>query len=234
VGANEGGCAVAANPLENPDANSLILIKDEGRRSESSGKMTTEFHDGRYAAPPPWDIGHPQAAFRALADAGAIKGRVLDVGCGTGEHVLMAATLGCEATGVDLVAVALQTARDKARHRGLTARFLQWDALNLAGLSQAYDTVLDSGLFHNLDDHDRVVFARGLQAVTTPGASYFMLCRSDEDPHDPLRAPRMITQEEIRTSFAAGWRIDSIERSSIAIRISPHSLGAWLAAFIRT
>ena len=41
-----------------------------------------------YATTPPWDIGRPQPAFLALAEASAIQGRVLDVGCGTGEHRL--------------------------------------------------------------------------------------------------------------------------------------------------
>lgn len=195
--------------------------------------VNPKFHDGRYVTPPPWDIGRPQPAFRALADAGAIKGRVLDVGCGTGEHVLMAASAGLEATGVDIVASALQLARDKARSRGLAACFLQRDALDLAGLSQTYDTVIDSGLFHNLDDHDRVLFARSLGAVTVPGAAYFMLCRSDEDPNDPFRDPRMITQGEIRASFADTWRVDSIAGATFEIGVNPYSFHAWLAALIR-
>jgi 2-polyprenyl-3-methyl-5-hydroxy-6-metoxy-1,4-benzoquinol methylase len=69
-----------------------------------------------YASLPPWDIGRPQPAFLALADAGAIRGRVLDVGCETGEHVLMAAGLGLDATGVDLASNALHTAKQKARN----------------------------------------------------------------------------------------------------------------------
>ena len=47
--------------------------------------------DAAYSGTPPWDIGRPQPAFLALAEAGALRGRVLDVGCGTGEHTLMAA-----------------------------------------------------------------------------------------------------------------------------------------------
>ena len=46
-------------------------------------------HDDLYASRPPWDIGHSQPAFKALAEQGVLRGRVLDVGCGTGEHALM-------------------------------------------------------------------------------------------------------------------------------------------------
>jgi SAM-dependent methyltransferase len=42
-----------------------------------------------------------------LADSGALRGRVLDVGCGTGENTLMAATASLDATGIDLAADAL-------------------------------------------------------------------------------------------------------------------------------
>jgi SAM-dependent methyltransferase len=88
-----------------------------------------------YSSPPPWDIGRPQPAFLALADAGAIRGRVLDVGCGTGEHVLMAAGLGLDATGVDLASTALHAAKEKARDRERTARFLLRDARSESKIS---------------------------------------------------------------------------------------------------
>src|SRR6185295_14592486 len=74
---------------------------------------------------PPWDIGRSQPAFAELAERGLLAGRVLDAGCGTGEHTLMAAALGREATGFDVAATAIAIAITKARDRGLEARFLR-------------------------------------------------------------------------------------------------------------
>jgi cyclopropane fatty-acyl-phospholipid synthase-like methyltransferase len=185
-----------------------------------------------YASRPPWDIGRPQSAFRALADAGAIHGRVLDVGCGTGEHVLMAAALGLDATGVDLAGTALHVAEQKARERSLTARFLLWDARKLAELDESFDTVLDCGLFHLFDDHDRATFADSVRSVLRPGGRYFMLCFSHQQPGE--WGPRRVTQDEIRAAFADGWQVDSIKPATINITIPPHGIRAWLASLTRT
>src|SRR3974390_1581725 len=114
--------------------------------------------DSFYTGTPPWEIGRPQPAFLALADEGTIRGRVLDVGCGTGEHALMAAALGLDATRIDSTAAAIARAGAKARERGLAVRFLVWNALELSALGESFDTVLDSGLFHVFSDDDRRLF----------------------------------------------------------------------------
>jgi SAM-dependent methyltransferase len=185
-----------------------------------------------YASPPPWDIGRPQPAFLALADAGAVRGRVLDVGCGTGEHALMAAGFGLDATGVDLADNALHTAREKARYRGLTARFLLHDARKLADLGESFDTVLDCGLFHIFTDDDRAAFVGSLRSAVQPGGRYFMLCFSDQEPGD--WGPRRVTRGEIEAAFAVGWRVDSIEPATIDITTDPDGIRAWLVALTRT
>jgi SAM-dependent methyltransferase len=190
-----------------------------------------EDFDALYTGTPPWDIGRPQPAFQALAEAGALRGRVLDVGCGTGEHALLAAELGLGATGVDVAAAAIDAARAKAAERGLAARFVVGNALELPALGERYDTVLDSGLFHVLDDHDRPAYVASLAAVTRPGGRCYVLCFSDRQPG--VFGPRRVTQDELRASFAVGWRVETIQEATIDTVGVPGAVQAWLATITR-
>jgi SAM-dependent methyltransferase len=190
-----------------------------------------EDFDALYAGTPPWDIGRPQPAIQALAEAGALRGRVLDAGCGTGEHALLAAAMGLEAVGVDVAAAAIAAARAKARDRGLPARFLVGNALELAGLGEQFDTVIDSGLYHVLDDHDRPAYVASLAAVTRPGGRLYLLCFSDRQPGGS--GPRRVSQDELRSSFAGGWRVASIEPATIDSTVTSVPMLAWLATAVR-
>ncbi len=198
---------------------------------DSRRPRTREDFETYYADKPPWDIGRPQPAFLALAQAGAIRGRVLDVGCGTGEHVLMAAAMGLDATGVDVASTAIEIAEGKAQERGLSARFLVCDALQLTSLNAQFDTVLDCGLFHILKDDNRPRFADSLRAVMKPGGRYFMMCYSDRQPGD--RGPRRVTQDEIRDSFKDGWTVDSIQPGKFDVVTDPDGHLMWLATITR-
>jgi SAM-dependent methyltransferase len=190
-----------------------------------------EDFDALYASTPPWEIGRPQPAFLHLAESGLLRGRVLDVGCGTGEHALLAASLGLDATGIDAAPTAIGLAERKARARNLKVRFLVWDALDLPALGEQYDTVLDCGLFHVFDDVDRARFVDSLRAVVVPGGRYYMLCFSDRQPGD--WGPRRVSQDEIRTSFAQGWRVESIEAATMDVTISPDGALGWLSVIAR-
>jgi SAM-dependent methyltransferase len=189
-----------------------------------------EDFDAYYAGTPPWDIGRPQPAFLRLAETGAVRGKVLDVGCGTGEHALMAAGFGLEATGVDTAAAAIAVAERKARERGRAARFLIANALNLGSLREQFDTVFDCGLFHVFSDQDRLAFLGSLAVAVRPGGRYFMLCFNEHVPGE--FGPRRVTQAEIRSSFERGWRVDSIEPSTLENVMGP-PVPAWLACITR-
>jgi SAM-dependent methyltransferase len=183
-----------------------------------------EDFDEYYAERPPWDIGHPQPVIRALA--AEFTGSVLDVGCGTGEHALLAASLGLAATGVDTSPVAIEQARAKAAERGLDVRFEVGNALALTG---EFDTIVDSALFHVFNDDDRIAYVRSLATVIRPGGRYHLLCFSDRQPGD--WGPRRISEAEIRTAFADGWRVDSLEPAEM--EVTGGAVKAWLASISR-
>jgi cyclopropane fatty-acyl-phospholipid synthase-like methyltransferase len=191
-------------------------------------------HRGRHQDPvavPPWEIGRSQPAFRTLADTAAFRGRVLDVGCGTGEHALLAAGLGLDVTGVDINDGALRVAARKAAERGLAVRFQHLDARRLAELGdELFNTVLDCGLFHALEGADRVAYVAGLHAVLHAGGRFFMLCYSSSQQDVPHR----VSLGDILDAFANGWQIDSVEPAMIDTNIHPAGARGWLARLTRT
>jgi SAM-dependent methyltransferase len=191
-----------------------------------------EEFDTYYTSTPAWDIGRPQPALVALRDAGAFRGRVLDVGCGTGEHAILAAERGLVATGIDGSAAAIAQAREKAERRGSGARFVVGDATGLEELGQQWDTVIDTGLFHVFDDDDRARFVESLSAIVPSGGRYFLLCFSDDQPGTV--GPRRVSKAELRAAFEANWRIDSIEPARFELTILPDGASAWLACLTRT
>ena len=180
---------------------------------------------------PPWDIGRPQPVFVELADSGAFAGRVLDAGCGTGEHVVMLAGRGFDVTGIDTAPTAITLAERKAAAHGVSPHFLVLDALRLGELGERFDTVLDCGLFHVFDDEHRARYVDALAAVTSEGARYLMCCFSDRQPGD--WGPRRVSRQELRDAFGEGWRIDSIDEAELQIDFDPPRASAWLSRITR-
>jgi cyclopropane fatty-acyl-phospholipid synthase-like methyltransferase len=184
----------------------------------------------------PWDIGRPQPAIVHIADAGELVEPVLDSGCGSGEHALLAATIGLEVTGVDIAQTAIEQARGKARARGLSAEFLVGDVLALEQverLEPPFRTVIDTGCFHTFANADRPVYAASLASVVEPGGVLHLLCFSEHTPGTD--GPRRVTQAEIRATFSRDWTVDQIEANQFAVSnlwtgVQP---SAWLARIVR-
>ena len=201
--------------------------------------MTTPSWDWAYGegGQAPWDIGRPQPAFLRLANDGLLSGRVLDAGCGTGEHTLLAASAGADAVGIDLSPLAIELARAKAAARGIKARFEVADALQLADLGLTFDTIIDSGLFHVFDDDNRARYVESLASVLRPGGTCYLMCFSDRQPGNI--GPRRVSEDELRAAFSQGWTVRSVVADTFDLQPSAAAFfgtttaQAWLATITR-
>ena len=200
--------------------------------------MEQQLFEQMYQGQAPWDTGRPQPDVIKLAESGKIRGSVLDVGCGTGEHVLYFAARGHECWGIDFVPVAIERAKAKAAKRGIKTTFLVGNALELGKFARQFDTVIDCGLYHTFSDEERPVFVKGLAEVLRPGGQLFILCFSEEEPGD--MGPRRVTQKEIRDSFKDGRTVQSIEPTQFDTimppdgpQFSPGGPKAWVASIER-
>jgi len=174
----------------------------------TSARPAHDWDDSYIGHPPPWDIGRPQSAFTRLANTGALSGSLLDAGCGTGEHTILAARHGARALGVDVSPRAIEIARRKAAERDLEPSFQVFDALRLDTLGESFDTIVDSGLFHVFDDADRARYVTVVQSVLRPGGHLHLMCFSNRQPGD--WGPRRVTERELLAAFDSGWCIDSL------------------------
>jgi cyclopropane fatty-acyl-phospholipid synthase-like methyltransferase len=167
-------------------------------------------YSGSVAAP--WDIGRPQPLFVRLADAGLLRGRLLDAGCGTGENTLLAAGRGADAVGVD------------------------FSPLAIGQLGLTFDTVTDSGVFHVFGDDDRARYVTSLASVVEPGGTCYLACFSERQPGDA--GPRRVRQDELRAAFSGGWDVTEIVPETFEVNPGPWFPGttieAWLATIRRT
>lgn len=157
-----------------------------------------EIHKGE---PPAWDIGSPQPELVGVFDEIGLAGSVLELGCGTGENILELARRGLEAWGLDATQAALDLAESKRAARGLAATFVLGDALDLSDLGRTFDTVLDCGLFHVLEDDERRAYRHELDRVLRPGGRFLMLGLAS-NPKGP--GPRGYSIDELRAALRGG------------------------------
>jgi SAM-dependent methyltransferase len=190
-----------------------------------------DFEAAYRAGTPPWDIGRPQGALVALAEAGRLVGSVLDVGCGTGENALYLASRGHLVWGVDASPTAVAAARQKATERNLaTTQFHVWDALQLGRMRKAFDLLVDCGLFHALPEDQRRPYAHSLAEVAPSGSELVLLCFSDAEPPGP--GPRRVQEYEIRDAFRSIFAVMDVE-PALFERNGAEPAKAWLARMTR-
>lgn len=158
----------------------------------------------------PWVIGEPQPAVVALERSGLLHSRILDIGCGLGEHTILLSRLGYRVRGIDFAAPAVEQARANAASRGVDALFAVEDAFDLDE-ADPYDTILDSALFHIFgDDDDRARYVASLHRGCRSGGYLHLLALSDSG----RGFGPQVSERVIRSAFTDGWELESLETTT--------------------
>ena len=139
----------------------------------------------------PWDVHQAQPRLMELEALGGFSGEVLDIGCGLGDNAIYLASRGHSATGLDGSPAAIEEARRRAADAGVTVTFDVADATDLSGYEGRFDTVVDSALYHCLDDDRRQAYIAALYRATRPGARLHL---ADQMPPEALEQMREVTE----------------------------------------
>src|SRR4051812_15794098 len=165
---------------------------------------------------PPWDNKAPSESVIAWQAGGWVHGDVLDIGCGLGDNAVYLAKNGHTVIGLDISPTALKTAKQRAKDAGVDVKFAVADSTKLDGYTDAFDTVIDSGLFHSLDDDGRRSYTAAVHRATRPGATLLLSCFSDANPVGKEWPRPAVSEDTLRDVLgSAGWDIVSLEAATV-------------------
>jgi SAM-dependent methyltransferase len=132
----------------------------------------------------PWNSETPPDTLVELVQEEIVRPcKTIDLGCGAGNYAIYLAGLGFEVTGVDSSPTAIKIAGKHARERGARCLFIVADLLgDLHEVAGTFDFAYDWEFLHHLFPEDRVTYIRNVYKILNPGATYFSVCFSEDDP----------------------------------------------------
>jgi demethylmenaquinone methyltransferase/2-methoxy-6-polyprenyl-1,4-benzoquinol methylase len=116
---------------------------------------------------------------------------VLDIGCGTGTHLEIYRTAGCEVFGIDLSPAMVEICRRKLDRRG---EIYLGDASNLPFADEAFDFVLSSITIHEMPSGIRSAVMKEAKRVMKSSGRYLIIDYHVGQPEFPqIIFYRMVT-----------------------------------------
>lgn len=138
----------------------------------------TFYTDGKRT--PPFFQNKPEESLVSYFDSGQLTaGRAIDLGCGFGRNALYMAKVGCDVTGIDLSPSAIEKAQMWANEVDLAVDFEVASVFEKEFVTEAYDIVCDSGLFHHLQPHRRLHYLNIVKHMLKPTGKFYFLCFSE-------------------------------------------------------
>jgi len=151
----------------------------------------------------PWDKGGGHPVLRDMLTHGALRGRVLVPGCGTGHDVRELARLGLSVTGLDIAPLAIGRARgyDKvADETYMLGDFFAPDA------GVVFDGLFEHTCFCAIDPARRADYVRSAASAIKPGGRLLAVFFTDPE-NDGAGPPFGCTREELDALFGRDFRL---------------------------
>ena len=178
---------------------------------------------------PPWDNKAPKENVISWQEAGLVHGDVLDIGCGLGDNAIYLAGHGHKVTGLDISPTALIAAERRALDARVDVAFAVADATRLDGYTDAFDTIVDSGCYHCLQEQGRRDYAVAVYRAARPGATLLLSAFSDANAEHGEWPRPMVSEQTLRQTLGdAGWTITSLETITVPIDEQQNEALMWM------
>jgi methyl halide transferase len=161
--------------------------------------MTSEDHfKARYeSGDTPWDIGKPDFHLIETVTTRAIGPcKALEIGCGTGDNSIWLAQNGFQVTGVDISAVAIKKATEKASGENVKCTFMVINFLSSKIEGGPFGFAFDRGCFHSLNsDEERQRFAQNVADHLNGNGLWLSLVGNADEKRDRPGPPQRTARD---------------------------------------
>jgi SAM-dependent methyltransferase len=152
----------------------------------------------------PWDKGGGHPVLGDMLVHGALGGRVLVPGCGTGHDVRELARRGLEVVGLDVAPLAVERAR--AHPAAGAETYVEGDLFALPQeMRGAFDGVFEHTCFCAIDPALRGAYVEAVASALKPGGRLLAVFYADPDGDDG--PPFGCTTKELDALFGAEFRL---------------------------
>ena len=146
------------------------------------------------------------------------NGKFLDLGTGPGTQAMQISNLGFDVTGSDLS----NSAIERAKKLYPNTSYIVDDILNSKFLDNAFDYILDRGVFHIFEQEKLADYFRQIKRILKKNGILFLKCMSVEEKNlEDGKGPFLYSKEQIKEIFENNFEIESIRDSVYYGTIKP-------------
>jgi len=174
----------------------------------------------------PWDTGRPDLHLVSLISKWPlVRGKALDIGCGTGTNSLWLARQGFEATGLDVSAEAIAQARQRAGAQEVDCTFVCDDFLTSDMAANSLAFAFDRGCLHTIAGEQRGGFVKKVAKLLLPGGLWLSLIGNADDPR-PDKGPPKLSAAAVAQTVEPFFEILELESCLLESRLE-HAPRFW-------